>query len=159
MHLSYKIILGMVLGLVAGFFAGPGSLPVLRIWVNPVGDLFVHLIKMVMAPVVLASVICGAVRLVEVKKANGLEVKLVGFYLMTTALAVSLGIALAAAMRPGRGMISPLAETAPLATVHVGLLNLAPGNPFPCDGQFGHASGDHFCPVPRNRHSASRRTG
>ena len=134
MHLSYKIILGMVLGLLAGFFAGPGSLPVLRIWVNPVGDLFVHLIKMVMAPVILASVICGAVRLVEVKKANGLEVKLVSFYLMTTALAVSLGIALAAAMRPGRGMISPLAETAPLEDGACGAFEPGAWQSVPCDG-------------------------
>ena len=130
MHLSYKIILGMVLGLAAGVYAGPDSLPVLRVWVAPLGDLFVHLIKMVMAPVVLASLVCGAARLVEVKKKGGLGVKLVVFYLMTTALAVSLGIALAAAMRPGRGMISPMVAAATPASVHVGLLNLAPGNPF-----------------------------
>lgn len=130
MQLSIRIILGMILGIAAGFWAGPGNLPLLRTWLMPVGDLFIHLIKMVMAPVILASLVCGAVRLAEVKRQGGLGAKLILFYLSTTAIAVSLGIALAAVMRPGRGMISPLAPDAAPATFHIGLLNLAPGNPF-----------------------------
>ena len=120
----------MVLGMAAGIYAGPGSLPFLRDWVVPAGDLFVHLIKMVMAPVILASLVCGAAKLVEVEKRGGVGVRLIIFYLLTTALAVSLGIALAAVMRPGRGMVSPLSISAAPAAVQIGPLNLAPGNPF-----------------------------
>ena len=130
MHLSYKIIAGMILGMAAGFYAGPANLPWLKTWVAPLGELFVHLIKMVMAPVILASLVCGAVRLMEARRLGSLGVKLVAFYLTTTALAVSLGMTLAFAMKPGWGMISPLAATTALPSVQVGFLNLAPGNPF-----------------------------
>ena len=130
MHLSYKIIVGMVLGIVTGLFAGPDSLPFLRTWVTPVGELFIHLIKMVMAPVVLASLICGAAQLVGVKKMGGTGAKIVAFYMTTTALAVSLGLLLASAMRPGKGLISPFGVTVKSDSISVGLLTLAPGNPF-----------------------------
>ena len=42
MHLSYKILIGMVLGVIAGLVAGPTSAPLLKVWVTPVGTIFIN---------------------------------------------------------------------------------------------------------------------
>ena len=96
MHLSYKILIGMVLGVVAGLVAGPGSAPLLKVWVTPVGTLFINLIKMIIVPVVLASLVVGAAALGDVKKLGRVGAKIMTFYLLTTAFAVSFGLFLGA---------------------------------------------------------------
>ena len=88
MHLSYKILIGLVLGVIAGLVAGPSSAPLLKVWVAPVGTFFINLIKMIIVPVVLASLICGAAALGDVKKLGRIGAKVMTFYLLTTAFAV-----------------------------------------------------------------------
>ena len=133
MHLSYKILIGLVLGVVAGLIAGPGSAPLLKVWVAPVGTLFINLIKMIIVPVVLASLIVGAASLGDVKKLGRVGAKIMTFYLMTTAFAVSFGLMLGALMQPGKGLVIPAgakgaAKTAPpLMDV---LVNIVPTNAF-----------------------------
>ena len=80
MHLSYKILIGMVLGVIAGLVAGPTSAPLLKVWVTPVGTIFINLIKMIIVPVVLASLIVGAAALGDIKKLGRVGAKIMGFY-------------------------------------------------------------------------------
>ena len=133
MHLSYKILIGLVLGVVAGLIAGPGSAPLLKVWVAPVGTLFINLIKMIIVPVVLASLIVGAASLGDVKKLGRVGAKIMTFYLLTTAFAVSFGLMLGVLMQPGKGLVIPAgakaaAKTAPpLMDV---LVNIVPTNAF-----------------------------
>ena len=100
MHLSYKILIGMVLGVIAGLVAGPTSAPLLKVWVTPVGTIFINLIKMIIVPVVLASLIVGAAALGDIKKLGRVGAKIMGFYLLTTAFAVSFGLFLGTIMQP-----------------------------------------------------------
>lgn len=133
MHLSYKILIGLVLGVIAGLVAGPSSAPLLKVWVAPVGTFFINLIKMIIVPVVLASLICGAAALGDVKKLGRIGAKVMTFYLLTTAFAVSLGLFLGHLMQPGKGLVLPAGakvaakEAPPISQV---LVNLVPANPF-----------------------------
>ena len=133
MHLSYKILIGLVLGVVAGLIAGPGSAPLLKVWVAPVGTLFINLIKMIIVPVVLASLIVGAASLGDVKKLGRVGAKIMTFYLLTTAFAVSFGLMLGVLMQPGKGLVIPAGAKAaakaapPLMDV---LVNIVPTNAF-----------------------------
>ena len=138
MHLSYKILIGMVLGVVAGLIAGPTSAPLLKVWVTPVGTLFINLIKMIIVPVVLASLIVGAAALGDIKKLGRVGAKIMTFYLFTTAFAVTFGLFLGAIMQPGKGLVIPAgAKVAPKAAPPISdvLVNLVPTNAFVAMGK------------------------
>jgi Na+/H+-dicarboxylate symporter len=132
MNLSYKILIGLVLGIIAGLIGGPGSIGFTKTWIVPIGTLFINLIKMVIVPVVLASLVVGAASLGDVKKLGRIGLKTIVFYLATTALAVTIGIVFALIINPGSGLSIPAnavfkaKEAPPLAQV---LINMVPTNP------------------------------
>mgnify|MGYP003545190900 CR=1 FL=1 len=47
MHLSSKILMGLILGAIAGLVAGPENLGLIKKWIAPIGTLFINLIKMI----------------------------------------------------------------------------------------------------------------
>ena len=59
MHLSIKILIGLVLGIIGGLIAGPTAVPWMKVWIAPIGTIFINLIKIVIVPVVLASIVAG----------------------------------------------------------------------------------------------------
>ena len=133
MQLSTKILLGLVLGVLVGLFGGTGILPFSKEWIAPLGTLFINMIKMIIVPVVLASLVVGAASLGDVKKLGRVGLRTMGYYLLTTAVAVSLGLALGFLMNPGKGLSIPVAKAAvqakaapPLSSV---LVNMVPTNP------------------------------
>lgn len=133
MHLSTKILIGLALGVVVGLVGGPGMLPFAKTWIAPFGTLFINLIKMIIVPVVLASLVVGAASLGDVKKLGRVGARTMGYYLVTTSIAVSLGLLLGAIINPGKGLSIPAvnaavqAKEAPaLATV---LVNMVPTSP------------------------------
>lgn len=132
MHLSYKILIGLVLGVIVGLILGPGGVPFANTWVAPFGKLFINLIKMIIVPVVLSSLIVGSASLGDVKKLGRIGVRTIVYYLMTTAVAVAIGIFLGVVMDTGRGLSIPVdAKVAtkaapPLSDV---LINMVPTNP------------------------------
>ena len=70
-------------------------------WIRPVGTLFLRLIKMVIVPLVFASLLVGVASLGDVRKLGRLGGKTLGLYLLTTSLAVTLGLVIAHLVRPG----------------------------------------------------------
>lgn len=69
---------------------------------RPVGQLFMRLIKMVVVPLVFASLLVGVASLGDIRKLGRLGSRTLGLYLATTALAVSLGLACAYVIQPGQ---------------------------------------------------------
>jgi|GEM_PF-10949 len=69
-----------------------------------VGKVFIRLVKMVVVPLILASLILGAANLGDIRKLGSLGIKAFGFFMMTTAVAVSIGVASANLLRPGDGL-------------------------------------------------------
>jgi len=132
MHLSYKILIGLVLGVIGGLIVGPENIAIAKQWIAPIGTLFINLIKMIIVPVVLASLVVGAASLGDVKKLGRVGVKTMAFYLLTTAFAIVIGIAIALVINPGAGLSIPVdakvaaKEAPPLMQT---LVNMVPTNP------------------------------
>lgn len=99
-----------------------------------IGSLFIRAIKMLVAPLVFFSIVCGSSSIGDIKKLGRVGGKTLGFYLTTTAIAISISIALALLINPGIGLdLSQISsqqptikEAVPLGDV---LLNMIPKNP------------------------------
>ena len=99
MELHTKIILGMILGGVAGFVF---EMQIVEI--KPVGTAFIRLIQMIVVPLVLASLISGTASLGDIGKMKRIGAKTLAYYLSSTAIAITLGLVLANIFQPGSGM-------------------------------------------------------
>ena len=76
--LAFQIFLGLVCGIVVGaiFYQKPGVVTYLK----PLGDLFIRLIRMVIVPIVLASIVLGVASLGNVKKVGKLGLKTIFYF-------------------------------------------------------------------------------
>ena len=75
-------------------------------YISPVGELFMRLIRMVIVPLVFASLLVGVAGLGDVRKLGRLGGRTLLLYLMTTATAVSIGLLCAHAIQPGKYVAS-----------------------------------------------------
>lgn len=94
------LVLGTVAGIILGFF--PNAVDTYVNYVQFFGDIFIRLLKMIVVPVVLFSIICGSAS-IEPAKLGRIGVKIILFYLFTSALAVVIGLLFANILKPGYG--------------------------------------------------------
>ena len=92
-----KIFVAMICGACFGYLFGGECSAV----ISPLGAVFLRLIKMVVVPLVFASLTLGVLSLGDVKKIGRIGGKTIGYYLMTTALAITIGLVLANLIKPG----------------------------------------------------------
>lgn len=105
LQLHTKIFLALVVGAVFGLVANRLGFSAFVIdYIKPVGTAFVKLIGMVVVPLVFASLLVGTTSLKDIRSLGRIGAKTVGFYLCTTAIAISVGLLLANIMRPGSGL-------------------------------------------------------
>ena len=109
--LSVQILIGLLLGVLAGL-ALQAAPDVARTYIKPFGVLFLNLIKMVVVPLVFASITVGTCGLGDAKKVGRIGGKTILFYLCTTALAVTLGLLAANLFPVGRGLGQVAQESA-----------------------------------------------
>lgn len=95
-NLGLWIIIAMVIGIVVGIFMGPEAS-----MFKPLGDLFIQLIKMLVVPLVLVSIISGAAALGETKSAGLIGVVSIGFMMVTTVIAIVVALVLGELFQPG----------------------------------------------------------
>ncbi|MFA5026926.1 MAG: dicarboxylate/amino acid:cation symporter [Candidatus Methylomirabilota bacterium] len=122
------ILIGFVLGVVFGLV-----LPAASLSISWIGDLFLRLLKMLIVPLVFFSLLTGAASISDPKKLGRVGGKILGLYLATTAVAVTIGLVLATVMGVGRGMSLPPAagfKAPAVPALKTVLLNLVPTNPF-----------------------------
>ncbi|KUK16711.1 dicarboxylate/amino acid:cation symporter, partial [Thermococcus sibiricus] len=128
-----KIFIGLVLGAVYGLIVGAIGHPGAATAIKPLGDLFVRLLKMLVMPIVLASLVVGAAS-ISPARLGRVGVKIVIYYLITSAFAVFIGLIMANLFKPGLGLELGTGEgkaieaTAP--SLVDTLLNIVPTNPF-----------------------------
>lgn len=99
-----------------------------------VGNGFLRAMQMLVVPLVFCSLVCGSMSIGDTKTLGKVGVKAMGFYLVTTALAITLAVSVANLIDPGVGMdISSIetAETAAAESVSFAdtLLDIIPKNP------------------------------
>ena len=94
MQLYNKILLGLVLGVLAGFvanFFGLTWLQSVLIAIQPIGTAWIRLITMIVVPLVVASLLIGTVSLGDLRKLGRIGGKTLVYYMTTTAIAVTIG--------------------------------------------------------------------
>ena len=104
LSLTVKITISLVLGVIAGLLL-QGRSDIAVTYIKPFGTIYLNLIKMVVVPVVLLSIMQGIISLQDVRKVGSIGVKTVAFYMCTTALAVTLGLLFANILNVGDGYV------------------------------------------------------
>lgn len=132
MNLSVKILIALILSVVLGLVLGAGSLPFIKAWIAPLGTIFINLIKMMIVPVVFTSLVVGMTSIGDLKSLGRVGVKTISVYLVTTAIAIVIGFAVALVGKPGVGMLSNAGATVKVKaapSVMEVLVNMIPTNP------------------------------
>ncbi len=101
--LHWKIIIGMVLGVVFGVVAAwAGWNDFVRDWIKPFGAVFLNLLKLIAVPLIIGSLIKGVTDLKDISKLSTMGVRTLALYIATTAIAVSIGLMAVNITQPGR---------------------------------------------------------
>lgn len=99
MKIYTRITIGLITGAIAGALIGEKAA-----YLEPFGTAFIRLITMVVVPLVLASLVVGTVSIGDIKKLGRVGGKTIIYYIVTTAIAVSIGLVLCNLVRPGEGL-------------------------------------------------------
>ncbi len=100
--LATQIFLGLILGVAAGaiWFGNPA----VATYLQPVGDLFLRLIKMIVIPIVVSSLIVGVAGAGSGKKVGRLGFRTILYFEIITTFAIVLGLLLGNIIQPGHGV-------------------------------------------------------
>lgn len=131
-NLVTQIFIAFVLAIILGSVFG-SSIDFLK----PFGDLFLRLIKFIIAPLILSTLVVGVASTTDPKQLGRIGFKTVAYYFATTAVAIAIGLAVAYAIAPGKGLnvsteglVAPEAATQDPQSPITTLLNIVPENPF-----------------------------
>jgi Na+/H+-dicarboxylate symporter len=104
--LHWKILIGMVAGVAVGsaLKSVDGSAQFVENWIYPIGKIFVNLLKLIAVPLIIASLTKGIADLQDISKLSKIGGRTIGIYLLTTVLAVTLGLVVVNVLQPGVGL-------------------------------------------------------
>lgn len=104
--LHWRILLGMVLGVLFAItmvqFEWGKSFVI--DWIKPFGTIFINVLKLIAVPLILASLIKGVSDLKDLSKLSSMGSKTIGIYIITTIIAVSIGITIVNIVKPGNSI-------------------------------------------------------
>ncbi len=104
--LHWQILLGMVLGVLAGVLMTnfEGGKELVQDWIKPFGKIFINVLKMIAIPLILAALIKGVSDLKDISKLSKMGGRTIGIYITTTIIAVSIGLLLVNIIKPGNSI-------------------------------------------------------
>ncbi|MBM7647647.1 Na+/H+-dicarboxylate symporter [Bacillus ectoiniformans] len=137
MKLTGKIITALILGAVVGLALNLFAPDVFKVldpyFFTPLGKIFLNLISMLVVPIVFLSIVLGSAGLGDPKKLGRIGLKTITFFLITTAIAIVIGLSLSAIVQPGEAgnfdTQNAEFETEEAPPVGETLLNIIPKNP------------------------------
>jgi Na+/H+-dicarboxylate symporter len=127
MKLWVKILLGLLLGVISGVL-----FPSFSENIKPLGDIFIRSIKMLIVPLIFSSLVVGVTGMKDPKKLGRIGIKTFSMYLLTTAVAITIGLSVGTLLKPGVGVdlgsatVTKAKEVQPFSET---LVNLVPANP------------------------------
>lgn len=102
LELHWKILIGMALGVAFGALAVKlGWNGFVVDWIKPFGTIFINLLKLIAIPLIVASLIKGVSDLEDIAKLSRMGYRTIGLYLITTAVAISVGLIVVNLVKPG----------------------------------------------------------
>ena len=117
LELHWQILIGMLLGVLFGFVMTQISWgkDFVSDWIQPIGAIFVKLLKLIAIPLIIASLVKGISDLKDISKFRSIGLRTIGIYIVTTVVAITLGLLLVNLIQPGDGIsgetVSKLTET------------------------------------------------
>jgi len=101
--LFIKILLALVLGIIiawSGFYSSADLMAI-----RPVGSkIFMNCLTMALVPLVFSSIVTGVTSLGDIHKLNKIGIRTIGYYIVTTAIAITIGLILANTFQPGKNL-------------------------------------------------------
>ena len=102
LSLTTWIFIALALGVVAGL-ALQGTPDIATTYIKPLGTIFLNLIKMIVVPLVIFSMVAGVISLSDIKRVGAIGGKTIAYYLCTTACAIVIGLVIANLLNVGAG--------------------------------------------------------
>ena len=90
--LAVQIFIALVLAIIAGLLLQKQA-AFTETYIKPFGTIFLNLIKFIVVPIVLFSIMCGIISMKDIKKVGSIGLKTVVYYICTTAFAITIGLA------------------------------------------------------------------
>lgn len=109
------LVLGIGFGLVIQSTMGDGAVDWLGAYIQPYGDIFIALIRMMIVPLIFTTLVAGVVAMKVPAKLGSLGIKTIGLYLVTTFFANVIGLVYGTVFRPGANAAEALAGATPEA--------------------------------------------
>ena len=97
--LYFQVVVAIIIGILVGHF-----FPSIGVQMKPLGDGFIKLIKMVIAPLIFCSIVLGIAGMEDVKKIGKVGVKALVYFQISTFAAMLLGVIVINVVKPGKGM-------------------------------------------------------
>ncbi|MDC7242515.1 MAG: dicarboxylate/amino acid:cation symporter [Sphaerochaetaceae bacterium] len=125
-NLLYRILIGLVLGAIVGIVLAASGITQIPGWLQMLGDIFVRLLKMILVPIVFSTLVVGSA---SVSPANlgKVGLRVVGIYLVTSAIAVAIGLLMGVIFRPNAQIAATMAAEAAGKTADVSVWNTLSG--------------------------------
>ena len=98
-HLYFQVLTAIALGVLLGHFY-----PETGADMKPLGDGFIKLIKMVIAPIIFCTVVTGIAGMEDMKKVGRVGVKALLYFEIVSTLALAIGLLVVSVIQPGAGM-------------------------------------------------------
>ena len=124
--LTTQIFIGLLLGIAVGYLW-----PAFGIGIKSLADAFLRMIKMIIAPLIFATLVVGIAGTGDLKAMGRIGVKAIVYFEIATTIALFLGLALVNIFKPGAGLAMPIGADTSAAAVAVsapiGIASPAPG--------------------------------
>jgi DAACS family dicarboxylate/amino acid:cation (Na+ or H+) symporter len=115
--LHTKILIGLLIGVVAGVAVNqtvggenPQLVSFIKNFTEPIGQLFLNLLLMIVVPLVFSSLVVGVAGIGDIRKLGRIGLKSFGYCLIISAISVVIGLSLANAIQPGKRIVPEIAE-------------------------------------------------
>ncbi len=106
--LHWQILIGMIAGVLFGvLMVQLNAQEFVKDYIKPFGTIFIRLLKLIAIPLILASLIKGIADLKDISKLSSMGLKTIGLYLVSTIIAVTIGLSIVNLVNPGSSISEP----------------------------------------------------
>ena len=110
--LTTQIFIGLLLGIAVGYL-WPGF----GVAIKPLADVFLRMIKMIIAPLLFSTLVAGIAGAGDLKALGRIGLKAIIYFEVATTAALVIGLGLANLFKPGAGLTMPLGDTAAVTAI------------------------------------------